>query len=489
MASVELKRVGYAYPGTGKVLTDVDLSIFSGQATVIFGASGSGKSTLAYLFNGLIPHFFGGRLEGTVIVEGFDTRRTTVCDLFPQVGLVIQNADAQLFNATVMEELAFGLESLGLSPAAIDGRIRETASELGIGHLLNRSPETLSGGEKRLSAVAAVLCTDPAVVVLDEPFAGLDWASSHTLTNFLIRIPRNGKKLILIEHRARPFLQAADRCLVVNRGRIQYDGAPQAAAAMLAEQHLIPQYPVRTGARRGPDGEPVLTVRNLSCCMAHRHVLDDISLDIRKGEALAIVGENGAGKTTLVKHCTGLLTPVSGEVLFKGRPIRNFEPRERAACIGICFQNPNDQFFRTDVRRELMNGPERLGRSDPVWQQRIVDALQLAPLFDRSPYRLSEGEKRRVALASILLMRPEILFLDEPTTGQDGSCKEALIEIIGLVAESGTITVVVTHDLDFAEASADRWLWLQNGELRADGASKVVRRKLETDFCVHPQGS
>jgi energy-coupling factor transport system ATP-binding protein len=476
--AVELKRVGYAYPGCGPVLNGLDLALRTGQATVVFGAGGSGKSTLAYLLNGLIPHFFGGRLEGTVTVKGIDTRQASVTDLFSDVGLVLQNADAQLFNSTVAAELAFGLESMGLGTEEIGVRIRRTAADMGITHLLPRSPETLSGGEKRAVAIAAVLISDPEVVVLDEPFTGLDWNCTRVVGSLLKRIAQGGRTLLLIEHRVRPFLNEADRCLVIEGGRIEFDGTPATAAAVLAERHLVPQYAARTSAERQIDPEALLAVRRLTCRLEGSVVLDDVSLEIRSGQPLAIVGENGSGKTTLVKHCSGLLAPHSGEVLFKGKSIGSCTPPQRVARVGLCFQNPNDQFFKGDVHSELLAGVPSPAAADATWQQRILDALKLTPLLDRSPHRLSEGEKRRVALASVLLMRPAVLILDEPTAGLDGCMKEMLAGLLAQIVPMGVTPVVVTHDLDFAEATTDRWIWLQRGKIRSDGNPGCVRRQI-----------
>lgn len=273
---------------------------------------------------------------------------------------------------------------------------------------------------------------------------------------------------------------------MIDHGRVRYDGPPRSAAVELAERRLIPHYPRRSRATVNPAGEPVLAVRNLACRRGRRRLLEDVSLSIRKGEALAIVGENGAGKTTLVTHIAGLLPPDRGEVLFRGKPIGSFAPRARAACVGICFQNPNDQFFRTDVRREIMDGARRLGLTDADWQQKIIADLHVEALMDRSPYRLSEGEKKRVALASVLLMRPEVLVLDEPTAGQDGRCKVALAGILLHIALTGTATVVVTHDLDFAAAAADRWLWLHVGRVRAEGDPAAVWEKLAAASLAPP---
>ena len=479
---IELTGVHYAYPDGGHVLNGIDLPVSTGEATVIFGASGSGKSTLAYLFNGLIPHFFGGRLAGTVLVDGVDTRDVTVAELFSKVGLVLQNVDAQLFNSTVNNDLAFGLESLGLNATHIDRRIRDTATYLQIDHLLDRSPDSLSGGEKRMAAIASVLCLDPDVVVLDEPFSGLDWKATRTVRNHLLQIPRNGRSLILIEHRTRPFLKEADRCVIIEEGRLHFDGAPDPALKILDDLHLVPQYPAREKAGAAGDREPLLSVRDLTCRLGGREILNGVSLDLRRNEALAIVGENGAGKTTLIKHFNGLLKPSSGEVLFKNRSIRNFDPLARAARVGLCFQNPNDQFFKTDVRSEILAGLRRRDRFDEAWLRRVCSALKLDPLMARSPYRLSEGEKRRVALAAVVLMKPEVLILDEPTAGQDGRYKESLAGVLADIAAMGVTPVVVTHDLDFAQAVADRWIWMRQGQIQADGDPEKIRAELETFY-------
>jgi energy-coupling factor transport system ATP-binding protein len=479
---IELNRVHYAYPDAGRVLNGVDLSLARGGATVIFGPSGSGKSTLAYLFNGLIPHFFGGRLEGAVTVDGTDTRDVTVGDLFAKVGLILQNADAQLFNSTVSADIAFGLESLGLAAIEIQDRVRRVSEALQIQSLLNRAPDTLSGGEKRLAAIASILCLDPAVVVLDEPFAGLDWIGTRIVRQLLLQIPRQGRSLIIIEHRTRPFLGDADRCLVLSDGRLRFDGPANQAVDRFEDLRLVPRYPVHSIRKPLTPAEPIIAVRDLHCRMAGREILRGISLNFHQGQTLAIVGANGAGKTTLIKHLNGLLQPASGDVLFKGRSIRTLTPLQRAASVGLCFQNPADQFFKTDVQSELLAGPGQLGRVDDAGFRRICEALQLTPLLSRSPYRLSEGEKRRVSLGAVLLMQPEVMIMDEPTAGQDGRRKEDLAAILKDIVGMGVTPIVVTHDLDFAQAVADRWIWLCGGQVAADGPPHETRRELEAFY-------
>jgi energy-coupling factor transport system ATP-binding protein len=194
------------------------------------------------------------------------------------------------------------------------------------------------------------------------------------------------------------------------------------------------------------------------------------------------VGENGAGKTTLTRHFNGLLKPETGEVSFYGTPVHRLRPSERAAAVGVCFQNPNDQFFETVVRKEILAGPKRMQKIDWQWFETLSDTLDLHPLLDRSPFRLSEGEKRRVALGAILAMRPQVLVLDEPTAGLDGRLKETLARLCTAVAEMGIATVVVTHDLDFARATADRWIVLHAGRVAGDGDPAQMREKLFSLF-------
>jgi energy-coupling factor transport system ATP-binding protein len=254
----------------------------------------------------------------------------------------------------------------------------------------------------------------------------------------------------------------------------------------------MPHYPERMARMRSRSEESVLVVKDLSCRIEGRDVLSDISLSLTRGEAVAIVGENGAGKTTLIKHFNGLYQPTTGEVSFKGRCIRSLHPSARAAAVGVCLQNPNDQFFEADVRKEILAGPKRLGQVDWKWFEQICDTLSLHLLLDRSPYRLSEGEKRRVALASILIMRPDVLVLDEPTAGQDGRFKETLAHMCASISEMGTAVVVVTHDLDFARTTTDRWVVMHAGRIAADGTPEKMCEKLLSileDTTERPLGS
>ncbi len=470
-----MSNIRYRYPGSEWVLDGIDLSINKGEYTVVFGANGSGKSTIGYLLNGLVPHFFGGTLEGAVSVNGIDTRDARVCELFRHVGLVLQNADAQLFNSTVENEIAFGLESLGLPSGDIQKRIGAVSNMLHLDHLLAQAPNKLSGGEKRLVAIASVMCLDPSVLLLDEPFANLDWKGVRRLSRLLQQIHHSGKTVIVIEQRLGSYLQDCTCCVIAEQGKILFEGLQQDAHQVLKNEHLIPSYPIRSKRIHCKGNDTIMKVQDLSFNIGARRILIDVSLDFRRGETVAIVGENGSGKTTLIKHFNGLLRPARGDVIIEGETIRDKSPAQLAHIVGVCFQNPNDQFFKYNVKDEILTGPKALKLNDEQWLKKVCSVLELNEFFGRSPYRLSEGEKKRVAIASILAMQPDILILDEPTIGQDGRFKEALSSLLGVFEDMGVTIIVVTHDFEFAQAVADRWIVLHNGRVVADGSPKDFR--------------
>ena len=465
---IRLRDIRYRYPRTDWVLNGVDLSVDAGEYLFIGGGNGSGKSTLGYLFNGLVPHYFGGTLQGSVSVNGVSTLEQTVSQLFNQVGLVLQNADAQLFNSTVEDEIAFGLESLGLPAGEIDSRIRQIVRSLKLEAFLTRSPLTLSGGEKRLVALASVLCLNPSALLLDEPYGDLDWDAVKRLRQTLLEINQDGKTVIVIEQLVGGFLQDTSRCLIVERGKLLHQGTPQTSRDILYKLHLLPNY--SEPRRNKPSGkDPVLATKDLSFRVEKKEIIKNISLEVKAGEILALIGRNGSGKTTLLKLFNGLLRPTAGKVVFQGEELGDKTPAEMAVHVGLSLQNPNDQFFKQRVKDEILIGPKIVGKVDERWLEEIWNTFGLHGLLDRSPYRLSEGEKKRVALASILAMQPKILVLDEPTSGQDGRFREALAILLVELRNSGFTIVVATHDLGFAEAVADRWVVLHQGKVAGVG--------------------
>jgi energy-coupling factor transporter ATP-binding protein EcfA2 len=476
---ITLSDIFYRYPGTtdGWALRGINLTIRDGEFVLICGGSGSGKSTLGYLFNGLIPHFFGGDLQGRAEVDGMDTRQMSVARLLPKVGLVLQNTDAHLFCSTVENEIAFGLESLGFPAAEIEGEVRWIAEMLGIQDLLDRAPQALSGGERRLVAIASVLCLNPSVLLLDEPFAHLDWEGMRRVRKALTDLHRRGKTIVVIEQRVAGLIQQASRCIVMEQGKILFDGTTVESLAVMRGRGLLPNYPERV--RKGlKNGEPVITIRNLSHERDGRQILQDISLEVKQGEAVAIVGRNGSGKTTLIRHLNGLRRPKKGTVSVMGSAVQGKSALEMASMVGISFQNPNDQFFKNYVREELAAGVKALGKSGETLGE-ICDLFSLQDLLDRSPYRLSEGQKRRVALASIVAMDPRILVIDEPTVGQDGRFLETIAGLITSLRDRGYTVLLVTHDLEFALATSDRWVVLHEGRKVGDGKPETLMEDRE----------
>ncbi len=428
------------------------------------------------MLNGLIPHFFEGELKGLVRVFGTDTRKMSLAQLFPCVGMVLQNADAQLFNSSVEDELAFGLESLGLSENQINKRIIETSRLLHISHLLPRPPDQLSGGEKRMVGIAAILCLKPAVLILDEPYANLDQEGISKVRAVLKKIHASGLTVVIIEHRAENFINDATRCLVIDEGSIIFDGKPEHCRTILFSRGLIPQYPERGKSRgsttaAGEKHQSFLSVHNLCYQIKGRTILDGVSFEIFKGQAVALLGKNGAGKTTLIKHIIGLYRPDYGSVKLNNRILTGKDPRKIAEQIGLSFQNPNDQFFKTRVKDELYTGPRMIRKIDPHWINQICRLFRLNELLHRSAFHLSEGEKKRVAIASILAMKPQLLILDEPTAGQDGLSKKLLAVILEKLICEGLTIIVATHDLEFADAVANRRIVLDKGKIIKDSVS------------------
>ncbi|MBW1780626.1 MAG: ABC transporter ATP-binding protein [Deltaproteobacteria bacterium] len=391
---IKLSHINYRYEETPAawVLDGIDILIEKGEYVLLCGASGSGKSTIGYLLNGLIPHFFGGILQGTVSVLGQDTNDLSIADLLSKVGLVFQNADAQLFNSTVESEIAFGLESLGCSAQEIEMEITRTTEALGIGHLLDRPPTALSGGEKRLVTIASILCLRPPIIVLDEPLAHLDWEGEKRIRTVLRNLHHHGTTVLVTEQHVGALLSDVTRCLVLDEGRLLFDGPVDDARPVLVEQHLLPDYPLGSKTPKRKE-QPLLQVKEISHEMDIGPVLHHVSLAVMEGEILAVVGRNGSGKTTLIKHFNGLLRPSKGELLFMGKRIRGRAPPEIAAQIAISFQNPNDQFFRNTVEEELRVGLRRVKGADDGLQE-LCRRFHLHGLLDASPYRLSEGQKK-----------------------------------------------------------------------------------------------
>ncbi len=449
------------------VLDRIGLRVTPGEYLLLCGASGSGKSTLAYLLNGLIPHLFDGIVEGRLRVTGLDPGRCRVAHFLDRLGMVMQNTEAQLFNPRVEGEIAYGPESLGLERGEIHRRIQLVARKLHIQDLLKRFTDSLSGGEKRLVAIASELVLNPPILVLDEPFAHLDEKGTSRLRQILKQLHLEGRTLVIIEQRVETVLGDVTRCVMLDQGRIVFDGTPRRARPVFLARQVIPRYP-RSSARRfaAPGQPPLLQVQGLSCRTDSSPLFTDVSFSLQRGQISALVGRVGSGKTTLIRHLNGLTPVRRGRILLNGTAIGNRATEVLSRTIGLVFQNPNDQFFRATVREEILAGPRSLGRLDKEWLNRVYRWFDLKDLEDQSPYRLSEGQKKRVAVACILALKPQVLILDEPTVGQDGRFLQRLARLLDHLRQTGMATLLVTHDRTFADAVADQWLELNDGRLQ-----------------------
>lgn len=497
-----LKRSGYW------VLNGVNLTIRPGEYILLSGASGSGKSTLCRTFNGLIPHFYGGVLDGDIRVAGLSTIQHSVGTLFDRVGMVFQNPEAQLFNSTVEREMAFGLESLGLSRDEIKLRLSKISGLVDISDLLHRNPHEISGGEQQLVSIAAILALEPELIVLDEPYANLDPINVQRIRSLLKKIHHQGTSVVISEHRLRYAAADVERIVIIHQGTIVMDGPPSTVlakdvealgielplAVRMGRQLHLQQLPLDIAALKSaipsnsllPDLEPsplkpppdeakiVLEAEGVSFVLNGNFILNDVSFTLKQGECLAVVGANGAGKTTLLKHLNGLYRPSQGRILVDGRDAAQCSVSQLARHVGIVFQNPNSQFFKMSVRDEINVSAQVLGCYDEEWISELIRLFRLEPHLDRSPYRLSGGEKKRVAFAAALSGKPTILALDEPTSGQDGYFRRALGNFMAELRFRGQAVLLITHDLTFAEQHAHRWLLLSKGRVVSIGSPREV---------------
>ena len=482
-ALIACRGVTYRYPvATEPVLHDLEFTVSPGEFVLLAGASGSGKSTLCRLLNGLIPHLHGGELRGALTVAGADPRSTPPHQLSRTVGLVLQRPDAQCLATTVVRDLAFGPACQGLDRAAIARRVRAATEWMDLAHLLDRSPHTLSCGEQQRVALAGVLAMEPQLLVLDEPFAFLDAAGAEQLRDLLRRLHAAGITLIVAEHRLGEVADLASRMLVLHRGRLAADGAPETVlAGNVAAWGLEPPgpWPEAPPLPVASAPEPVMEWDGVWCERDGRSVLRGASLTSAAGEIVALLGANGAGKSTLLRHGNGLLRSQRGAVRVLGQPVGKRPVAELAREVGLVMQQPAHMLFAPTVRAELAAGPRALRRHDPAWCEQLSAQFGLDPLLDRPPQMLSAGEQRRVALAAVLASRPRALLLDEPTAGQDANARATLRALLADCAAEGLAIIVATHDPRWAWPLCHRWAVLAEGQITTDADAATVLTRYE----------
>lgn len=494
---VEISDLSFQYratPGRGCVsaLDQITLSVGRGEIVVLTGPSGSGKSTLLRCLNGLIPQSTRGTMQGRVIVAGKDTSTCPVSELASTVGMVFQDPDTQFFSSEVDTELAFGLEQMGVEEAAMERAILSIADLLGITHLLGRSLDQLSWGERQRVAVASVVVIEPALLILDEPFSGLDRSGAEALSACLTSlVQQRGMTLFITEHRLDRLGSLKGRYLVLNRGRIIFDGYPDAAMAGALEMDGILLPPEECGpvgrrvrdepsSLQGGDRLPGLHLSGVTYQYpgSATPILNGVDLKVQPSEITVLVGANGSGKSTLLRLLNGLLQPNSGEVLVNGSSIAGTSVAQVSRSVGILFQHADYQLFAETIADELAFGPRNYGVPTPEINHRTTQVLADLDLnslgLTAPPLSLSVGEKQRVALAGLLMMHSPILVMDEPTLGLDWRLKLKLAGVLRSLGDAGSTILVVTHDLAFAGLCADRIVTLSGGHIQevTDGTAQ-----------------
>ena len=479
----------------GSAIHNISFEAKAGEILLIAGASGCGKTTLIRCINGLIPRSYKGEISGRITVMGDEVKTWPLSRISQKIGTVLQDPERQILGTKVLNEVAFGLENLGMPRPEIYQRVQAALDILEISHLSDRDTFTLSGGEKQKVALAGVVAMQPSILLLDEPLASLDPASAWDSLNTIRLLANQGMTILMVEHRVEDVLRIQpERVMFLSDGEIRYLGNLSGLSKVVNYREVkLPAEDILERAKDDPAPAglkllPTATAGSLEANALVRfedvafgyesdhEVLHGINLEIKRGDIIAVLGPNGAGKTTFVKHAIGLLKPKSGRVFVSGEDTRHLSVAEIARTLGYVFQSPSHMLFAPTVREELSFGPQNLRHSKEEIEQEVKEALQIVNLSDKEqdpPLALSFGQQKRVSIAAILAMRSRILVMDEPTAGQDYqnymNFMDAILQLPGFEA-----VLFITHDVDLAVIFANRVLIINDGQLIADGRPQDV---------------
>lgn len=521
-----LDDVSFLYPRSeAPVLDHVSLTVKRGEFLGIVGPTGSGKSTLLALMAGVIPHYLHGDLSGDVRLLGKSTFEMSLAEFAVHVGLVLQDPDSQLFNLLVRDELVWGLENRGVERLRQREMLDDVLRFFRIGSLEERITYDLSGGEKQRVAIAAAYISRPDIFLLDNPTSQLDPRGSALAIESIRRVLENHQTVVMVEDKIDELVTHAHRLIVLDRGRIVMEGTPLEICRGLSQLDeaglYAPQVPELIERLRGlgleTDQEPLtveealpvikplmrkqtqtaasppvaeqpqsrvetgVAVENVSFTYPPPHetrAVRNVTFNVPKASMLAIIGQNGSGKTTLARCMSGYLKPSAGRVLVSGEDVHRIKVLQRARLVGYVFQNPETQLFKNSALEDVLYGLHNLGVKGEEADERARKSLELLSLWDKReshPFRLSYGDKQRLAIATIAALEPTALIIDEPTTGQDHRQAHQTMRLLqNMRAEIGVTVIVITHSMSLAGEYCERIVTMCQGEILIDGTPREV---------------
>lgn len=462
---ISFQNVAYSYQDSGepKSLDSINLEVKDGECILLCGKSGCGKTTMTRLLNGMIPNFYEGKLQGTVMVDGKNLFELPIYEISKRVGSVFQNPRTQFYTVNTTSEIAFGCENLGMEPQEIAERVKQAAKDLQIEYLLNRNIFNLSGGEKQIIAFASIYAMSPQIYVLDEPSSNLDIQAIEKVRKILSLLKQQGKTIIIAEHRTYYLKDLIDRAIYMEDGKIVWEYTMAELARLTYEKQLgsgirtvdLLSYPITSHQARS--SSHTIELKDIHCFYGQTEALSIPKLSIPSGRITAIIGTNGAGKSTFVSCMCGLMKKTKGTFLLDGK---KQSTKERVRDSYLVMQEVNHQLFSDSVREEIVLGS---GESSENSLQEIMTALDISALSERHPMTLSGGQKQRVIIASAMFCGKKILYFDEPTSGLDFSHMIQTCQLLKQLQNENVFLFIITHDYELIASVCDSVIHIENG--------------------------